>query len=310
MRDGAARGGATILVTGASGQLGTELCRSLALLGRVVPATRAMCDVASRDQVADTIRSIKPDVVVNASGYTAVDAAETDSENAYAVNAVGPGVLAEESRKIGALLVHYSTDYVFDGMSPVPYSEEDPTRPLSVYGRSKLDGEQAVNAAAGAHWTFRTSWIYSSQGSNFMKSIARAARNRDALSVVYDQTGAPTAASLIAEVATLAIREYLQGPEPMPWGIYHVAAAGAVNWHAYARHIIERLIAAGVPVAVTPEHVSPVTAAQYGSAAMRPANSRLDTSKLRRALRIDLPDWQVDADRTLADLLEGERVLG
>jgi len=256
------------------------------------------------------MRSVKPRVVVNASGYTAVDAAETDADLAYAVNAAGPGVLAEEAKALGSLLVHYSTDYVFDGFKRGPYTESDETSPLSVYGRSKLDGERAIEQVGGAHWIFRTSWVFGLQGGNFLKSIARAALTRESLSIVADQTGAPTSTSLLADVTELAVRGYLSSDSPIPSGVYHVAAAGETSWYGYACHIVERLARAGVPLAVTPERVTPITAAEYGSKATRPSNSLLDTSRLRSALGIELPDWQDGVDRVLAQLIEGQKLLG
>ncbi|OAJ51527.1 dTDP-4-dehydrorhamnose reductase [Paraburkholderia ginsengiterrae] len=299
-----------ILVVGARGQLGLELCRSLALLGRVVAVGRDTCDLASAEQIVATVRSVKPRVIVNAGGYTAVDAAETSPELAHAVNAVAPGLLAAEAKALGALIVHYSTDYVFDGAKATPYLEDDATAPLSVYGRSKLDGEIAVQNVDVAHWIFRTSWVFGLQGGNFLKSIARAARSRTSLSVVADQVGAPTPASLLADVTALAVHQYLNGASPMPSGVYHLAAQGETNWHGYARHIVETLAAAGIPLSVKPEDVLPIAAADYGSAAARPANSRLDTSKLRAALNIDLPDWREGVDRALAEFVEGHRLLG
>lgn len=299
-----------ILVVGARGQLGAELCRSLSLLGRVVAVGRDTCDLASAEQIVTTVRSVKPRVIVNAGGYTAVDAAETSADVAHAVNAVAPGLLAAEAKTLGGLMVHYSTDYVFDGTKAAPYTEDDAASPLSVYGRSKLDGELAVQGVDVDHWIFRTSWVFGLQGGNFLKSIANAARSRTSLSVVADQVGAPTPASLLADVTALAVHRYLSGASPMPSGVYHLAAQGETSWYDYARHIVETLAAADVPLAVTPERILPIAAADYGSAAARPANSRLDTSKLRAALNIELPDWREGVDRVLAEFVEGRRLLG
>jgi dTDP-4-dehydrorhamnose reductase len=300
----------TILVIGARGQLGLELSRSLSLVGRVVAVGRDTCNLASAEQIVATVRSVKPRVIVNAGGYTAVDAAETSPELAHSVNAVAPGLLAAEAKALGGLMVHYSTDYVFDGVKADPYREDDATSPLSVYGRSKLDGELAVQNVDVAHWTFRTSWVFGVRGGNFLKSIARAARSRTSLSVVADQVGAPTPASLLADVTALAVHRYLSGASPMPSGVYHLAAQGETSWHGYARHIVERLAASGFPLMVKPEDIRPIAAAKYGSAAARPANSRLDTSKLRAALNIELPDWREGVDRVLAELVEGHRLFG
>jgi len=307
MRDLESRSSArgAILVIGARGQLGAELCRSMSLLGRVVPVGRETCDLANPDAIAATVRSVRPVVIVNAAGYTAVDAAETSGDLAHAVNAVAPGILAAEAKALGSLIVHYSTDYVFDGAKVGSYTEDDLTSPLSVYGRSKLDGELAVQAVGVDHWIFRTSWVFGSHGGNFLKSIARAALSRTSLSVVADQVGAPTSAAVLADVTALAIHRYLSAIPSMPSGLYHLAAGGETNWHQYAVHIVEALAAAGVPLAVKPESVLPITAADYGSAAARPANSRLDTSKLRSALNIELPNWRQGVDRLLAELVEG-----
>jgi dTDP-4-dehydrorhamnose reductase len=286
-----------------------ELQRSLSLLGRVVAVGRDTCDLASAEQIVATMRSVRPRVVINAGGYTAVDAAETNPDEANAINAIAPGLLATEAKALGGLLVHYSTDYVFDGAGNTAYREGDVTSPLSVYGRSKLDGEHAVQAAGAAHWIFRTSWVFGLHGGNFLKSIVRAARARDSLSVVADQIGAPTPASLLADVTALAVHRYLDDVQPMPYGVYHVVAAGETSWHAYARYIVEKLARAGVPLLVSPERVVPIVAAQHGRAAARPANSRLNTSKLRAALNLTLPDWREGVDRVLAELVEGQRLL-
>ncbi|MGF6769032.1 dTDP-4-dehydrorhamnose reductase [Paraburkholderia sp. GAS199] len=313
MRDrdpGFSAGSDTILVTGARGQLGAELCRSLSVVGRVVAVGRDTCDLASADQIVTTMRSVKPRVVINAGGYTAVDLAETEVDAARAINAVAPGLLAAEAKALGSLMVHYSTDYVFDGASEVAYVEDDATSPLSVYGRSKLDGEIAVRDSGADHWVFRTSWVFGLQGANFLKSIARAALTRPTLSVVSDQIGAPTPAALLADVTALAVRGYLGAASPMPYGVYHVAAAGETSWHQYACRIVETLARAGVPVAASPERIAPIAAADYGSRAARPLNSRLDTSRLRAALGVDLPDWRDGVDRVLAQLIEGRQLFG
>ncbi|MFM0363175.1 dTDP-4-dehydrorhamnose reductase [Paraburkholderia sediminicola] len=312
MRDrapGFSEGVDTILVTGARGQVGLELCRSLSLLGRVVAVARDTCDLASADQIVATMRSARPRVVINAGGYTAVDTAETEADVAHAINAVAPGLLAAEAKALGSLMVHYSTDYVFDGASEAPYTEADVTAPLSIYGRSKLDGELAIRDTGADNWVFRTSWVFGLQGANFLKSIARAALTRTSLSVVADQIGAPTPAALLADVTALAVRGYLSGL-PMPYGVYHVAATGETSWYQYACRIVETLARSGVPVAVTPDRIVPIAAADYGSRAARPANSRLDTSCLRAALGVDLPDWSDGVDRVLAQLIEGRRLFG
>ncbi|WP_338925719.1 dTDP-4-dehydrorhamnose reductase [Mycetohabitans endofungorum] len=298
-----------ILVTGCRGQLGQELCRSLSLVGRVVGVSRNECDLGSTEQIVAMMRSVRPAVVVNAAGYTDVDAAETGSDRAWVINAQAPAVLAAEVARLDGLMVHYSTDYVFDGMKACPYVEGDEPRPLSVYGRSKLDGERAVEDAACAYWIFRTSWVFSSYGSNFLKSIARLALSRDSLSVVSDQRGTPTSATLLADITSFAVRDYLWGAGAMQSGLYHVAAGGRTTWHEYALHIVKTLVQNAIPVAVTPNDVRPITTAAYGAAAARPLNSLLDTTKLRTALNVDLPDWREDVERVLTQLIAGRQLL-
>jgi dTDP-4-dehydrorhamnose reductase len=285
------------------------LCRSLALAGRLVALTRVECDLSSPEQIVNAVRSIEPDVVVNAGGYTAVDLAETEAEMAFAVNAKAPAVLAAEALARKALLVHFSTDYVFDGTGSRPYTEQDKPNPLSVYGRSKAEGEQAVVASGCRHFIFRTSWIYGVRGKNFLKTIARAAQTRDALSVVTDQFGAPTSASLVADVTALAVRRYLIGKQSMPSGIYHLTASGETNWYEYARLIVSTLAEAGVALRVDPSRIASVASSDYPTPARRPLNSRLDTSRLREQLEIELPDWREGVREHLALLVAGREAL-
>jgi dTDP-4-dehydrorhamnose reductase len=298
-----------ILILGAGGQVGGELCRSMALAGRVVALTRAECDLSSVEQMVGAIRRVEPDVIVNAGGYTAVDLAESNAEMACAINANAPATLAAEALARQALLVHYSTDYVFDGTSSRPYTEEDEPNPLSVYGRSKADGERAVVASGCKYLIFRTSWIYGVRGKNFLKTIARAAQTRDALSIVADQLGAPTSASLVADVTALAVRRFLIGQKPMPSGIYHLTASGETNWYEYARLIVDTLAQAGVALRVDPGRIASVTSSEYPTPARRPLNSRLDTSLLRQQLEIELPDWQLGVREHLALLVAGREAL-
>jgi len=282
------------LVTGANGQIGFELRRSLAPLGRVVALDRAGCDLSRPDEIRGVVREYRPDVIVNAGGYTAVDKAETEPGLAFAINGVAPGILAEEARVLGALLVHYSTDYVFDGSKDAAYVEADATNPLSVYGQSKLAGEQAIAAAGVQALVLRTCWVAGAHGGNFAKTMLRLARERDSLRVIADQFGAPTTAALNADVtAQIVGRHWLPGDRAsFPSGIYHLCAGGETSWHGYATELLRYAAARGVALRVAPDRIEPLPTAAYPLPAPRPANSRLDTAKLRGTFGIHLPDWR------------------
>jgi len=283
-----------ILLTGCRGQLGRELKRSLECLGRVVACDRHQLDLAQPDALRAAVRSIAPAAIVNAAAYTAVDKAETEPAQADAINALAPGILAEEARRAGALLIHYSTDYVFDGRKPEPYGEDDATAPLSAYGRSKLAGEQAIAAAGGRHLIFRTSWVYGLHGSNFMKTMLRLGRERKELRVVGDQIGAPTWTRHLADVAALVLAR-----RDRPDGLYHLAAAGETSWHGYAEAIFAEARSAGLLQDLPVIHR--IDSADYPLPAARPANSRLDCTRFRRDFGLDLPDWRVGLADCLAD---------
>ena len=295
-----------ILLLGKNGQVGWELQRSLAPLGEVVAVGRdegGLCgDLANLDGLAATVRQVAPDVIVNAAAYTAVDRAESDVELCRTVNALAPGMLAAEAARSGALLVHYSTDYVFDGSGQAPWREDAATGPLSVYGKTKLEGEQAIVAAACRHLIFRTSWVYAARGGNFARTMLRLAGERERLSVVADQIGAPTGADLIADVTAHAIRSACA--QPALCGIYHLAAAGATSWHGYARHVIELARQAGAAIKVADAAIAAVGSEAFPTPAVRPKNSRLDTAKLRSAFALALPEWQHGVTRMLSEILE------
>ncbi|MFS8979515.1 dTDP-4-dehydrorhamnose reductase [Cupriavidus necator] len=284
----------TLLVTGSNGQVGFELRRSLAPLGRVVALERAGCDLSRPDELRRIVRELRPDVIVNPAAYTAVDKAETDIEAAYAINSVAPGVLAEEAKTLGSLLVHYSTDYVFDGRKDGSYVETDKVNPQSVYGKSKLAGEQAIAASGVQALVLRTCWVAGAHGSNFAKTMLKLGRERDSLRVIADQFGAPTTASLIADVtAQIVARHWLSGrPAAFAGGVYHLAAAGETSWHGYATEVLRMAAALGVPLQANLEQIEAIPATAYPLPAPRPANSRLNTSKLRETFGIHLPDWQ------------------
>lgn len=284
-----------LLILGANGQVGGELQRSLAPLGEVIAlgskAEGGLCgDLTQLDALRATIRQLRPDVIVNAAAYTAVDKAESEPELVMAVNGIAPGVLAEEAAALDAWLVHYSTDYVFDGSGSTPWRETDPTGPLNVYGRTKLAGEQAIQAVWHKHLIFRTSWVYAERGNNFIKTMLRLAQERDELRVIDDQIGAPTGADLIADVTAAALQKVWQQPELA--GLYHLAAAGETSWYGYARHVLEQAQLRGLTLRVRPGQVLAIPSSAYSVPAQRPKNSRLDTTRLARELGIVLPRWQ------------------
>jgi dTDP-4-dehydrorhamnose reductase len=284
----------TLLVTGSNGQVGFELRRSLAPLGRVIALDRAACDLSRPDELRRVIREWRPDVIVNPAAYTAVDKAETDADNAYAINGVAPGVLAEEAKALGSLLVHYSTDYVFDGGKDGVYVETDAVNPQSVYGKSKLVGEQAVAESGAQALVLRTCWVAGAHGNNFAKTMLKLGRERDSLRVIADQFGAPTTAALIADVtAQIVARYWLHGQsETFPSGVYHLAAAGETTWHGYATEMLRNAATRGIELKVDLARIEAIPATAYPLPAPRPTNSRLDTSKLRDVFDIHLPDWQ------------------
>jgi dTDP-4-dehydrorhamnose reductase len=284
----------TFLVTGSNGQVGFELRRSLAPLGNVVALDRSGCDLSRPDDIRRVVREHRPDVIVNPAAYTAVDKAESEAELAFAINGTAVEVLAEEAKALGSLLVHYSTDYVFDGSKAGAYVETDAVNPQSVYGKSKLAGEQAIAAAGGANLVFRTCWVAGAHGGNFAKTMLKLGRERDSLRVIADQFGAPTTAALIADVtAQVVARHWLSGDRTaFASGIYHLAAAGETSWHAYASEVLRYAAARGIELKVDPSRIEAIPATAYPLPAPRPANSRLDTGKLRQTFGIHLPDWQ------------------
>lgn len=299
-----------ILLLGKNGQVGWELQRSLAALGEVValdrPGTAELCgDLEDLAGIANTIRQLQPAVIVNAAAYTLVDKAETEPELAQRINADAPALLAQEAAEIGAWLVHYSTDYVFDGSGDKPWQEEDPTGPLSVYGATKRAGEQAILASGAKALIFRTSWVYAARGHNFVKTMLRLAQEREALSVVADQIGAPTSADLIADVTALALSRVLNDPGSAKLsGLYHLVAAGEDSWCGFARYALAEAERAGVALKVGSDQVGAISTADYPTAAPRPLNSRLCTQKLEHTFRLKMPPWQAGVARMLQELLK------
>lgn len=278
-----------ILLLGKGGQIGAALAGALAPLGRVVATGREALDLAQPDSIRATVRQVRPDIIVNAAAWTAVDRAEAERDAAFAVNAIAPGVLAEEAKNLGALLVHYSTDYVYDGAKLGAYVEDDAPGPVNVYGESKLAGDRAIAAGSCRHFIFRTGWVYSARGGNFLLAILRAARERTELRVVDDQRGAPTSAVAIAEATARALAK----PDAAP-GIYHMSAAGETSWHGFAAAILE---AAGLR---TP--LRAIRSGEFVTAARRPRNSLLDNAKLRATFGVTLADWREGLARVMREL--------
>ncbi len=295
-----------ILLLGKNGQVGWELQRSLAVLGNVIavdaestPPRRA--DFLDPEALAALVRSVAPALIVNAAAHTAVDQAEAEPALAFAINAAAVGALAREAAASGAWLVHYSTDYVFDGSGSTPWTEQATPAPLSVYGRSKLAGEELIRASGCRHLILRTSWVYGARGENFAKTMLRLARSRDSLSVIDDQVGAPTGAELLADLtAQVAI---MAAARPELAGTYHATAAGETSWHGYARHVIEFARRSDDSIRVRPEAILPIASEAYAQAAPRPKNSRLDTRLLRERFGLALPAWQSGVERMLNEVL-------
>jgi dTDP-4-dehydrorhamnose reductase len=296
-----------ILLLGKNGQVGWELQRSLAPWGELLALDRhssSHCgDLSQPERLAQTVRDWRPDVVVNAAAHTAVDKAESESDLARCLNATAPAALAQAAAEIGAWLVHYSTDYVFNGQGEQAWHEGDATGPLSVYGQTKLEGEQAIAASGCKHLIFRTSWVYAARGGNFAKTMLRLAAERERLTVIDDQHGAPTGADLIADVTAHAIRQVMDNSAPTLAGIYHLVATGETSWHGYASHVIAqaRLIQPQQSLKVT--EVAPVPTTAFPTPAQRPLNSRLKTDKLQQAFGLVLPPWQQGVNRMLSEIL-------
>ncbi len=291
-----------IVILGATGQVGREVSRALPAVGEVVACDRSRADLEHPDRVADLLAHERPDVIVNAAAYTAVDKAEREPDRAQLINATAVATIAAEARRQDALLIHYSTDYVFDGQATGCYRETDPTSPLSIYGATKLAGERAIAESGCRHYLFRTSWVYATHGANFLKTMLRLAANRDDLAVVADQVGAPTSAALIADITAECIRRSADASLALPLGLYHLAPQGTTTWHGYAVFLLAAARDRGLPVRVSPDGIRPLTTAEYPTAARRPANSRLDTLKLTTALARSLPKWEDGVLAAVAEL--------
>lgn len=296
-----------IVLLGATGQVGRELAEALPAIGELVTCDRSAANLEQPDEVVTLLARERPDVIVNAAAYTAVDRAETEPERAELVNATAVAAIAAEAARRHALLVHYSTDYVFDGQTSGRFTEADEPRPLSVYGATKLAGERAVAAAGGRHYVFRTSWVYAAHGANFLRTILRLAGEREELAVVADQTGAPTSAALVAGVTAEVLHRLADPDRTVPPGLYHLAPGGETTWHGYAEFLLTAAREAGLPVRVPPGAIRPLMTSEYPTAARRPANSRLCTVKLETALARRLPSWEDGVREAVAALAAVDR---
>ena len=285
-----------ILISGKTGQVAVELQKHLAGLGELIVLGRDVLDLSQPDQIRAQVRAHKPDLLIIAAAHTAVDQAENEPELAFAINAIAPGVFAEEAAALGIPLIHYSTDYVFDGRKPAPYTEDDATNPLGVYGKSKLAGELAIAASGAQHLILRTSWVYSTHGKNFLLTMQRLLQERSELRVVADQIGAPTWAGTIAQ-STRALIERWQSGDAAAWGTYHLTASGETSWFGFTQAIAGHLTAQGKACAT----LEPIPASAYPTPAARPQNSRLDCSKLAREWGVTQPDWEAALSECVAE---------
>jgi dTDP-4-dehydrorhamnose reductase len=294
-----------ILLLGAKGQVGWELQRSLAPLGQLKICNRTTVDFEDASQLQSVIRQFAPTVIVNAAAYTAVDLAESEVDKAFNINAKAVEILAIEAKSLDAWLIHYSTDYVFDGTNSEAYVETDTPNPQSIYGKSKLQGEDAIRESGCSHLIFRTSWVYATRGANFAKTMMRLAKERDELKVVADQFGAPTSAELIADVTALCLFGLTSGSVPSEnfSGTYHLVAAGETSWHGFAQYVVGAAQKNGEVFRVAPDKIQAITTEQYPTPAKRPANSRLESKKLAKTFKLSMPSWQTHVDRMIAEIV-------
>jgi len=293
-----------LLLLGSNGQLGWELQRSISMLGELKVCDRNTVDFFDLDGLRKLIRGYKPDVIVNAAAYTDVDKAESDEENAFRVNSKAVDLLAQEAKVLDAWLIHYSTDYVFDGTKMGAYIEEDKTNPLSIYGKTKLQGEEVIKKSKCKYLIFRTSWLYGTHGKNFFKTIIKLAKERDELRVVSNQIGAPTSAELVADVTSLCLYRIAQNSLSSKEisGIYHLTSTGKASWYDFAKYVIIEAKKSGGVFLTNPENIIAINASEYVLPAKRPANSLLDTQKLCKTFNLQLPVWQIHADRVIREL--------
>lgn len=293
-----------ILVTGKDGQVGHELMRSLAPLGKLVGVGVKECDLAQSAEIDALLDRVKPDIIINPAAYTEVDKAESQPAIAHAVNAEAPELLARFAARHNIPIIHFSTDYVFDGMKDGAYLEDDEANPGSVYGKTKWLGEEAVRKVAAKHIIIRTSWVFGSHGVNFLKTMLKLAQERDKLSVVSDQFGAPTSARMLADVVAQIVTELGEPGSDRKYGTYHVAARGETSWHGYAKVVVEKAIMLGMEVKINPKEIKPISSKEYPMPAPRPANSRLDTTKVRTVFSVSLPEWQDEVEKVIQELVK------
>lgn len=292
-----------ILLLGKNGQLGWALRCSLAILGEVVACDRTEADLENLEQLQAVVREVSPQIIVNAAAYTAVDKAESEPERAFLVNSKAVELLAKEASLLNAWLIHYSTDYVFDGTKEGPYLETDATHPINIYGKTKLFGEEAIRASGCKHLILRTSWVYAARGNNFIKTMLRVAQEHNEIKVVFDQIGAPTSAEMLADVTTCCLYrlQYDASFVAHQGGTYHLSAAGSTSWHGFAQFILNEAVRHGVKLSATSENVRAIPTSEYPLPAKRPANSQLTTEKITTTFGITLPPWQLHARRTVAE---------
>lgn len=294
-----------VLLLGCNGQVGWELQRSLSPLGELTALSRhgrngLAGDLSDTESLTATVKTVSPDVIVNAAAYTAVDQAESESEKARLINAEAPARLAREAKKADSWLVHYSTDYVFDGNGSTPWREDDPAGPINIYGQTKLEGEEAIRESGCHHLIFRTSWVYAARGKNFIRTMLKLASERDSLKVINDQFGAPTGAELIADMTAHALRSALN--DKSLCGSYHLAASGETTWYEYARLIICEAARLGMEMKTPPENITPVPSEEFPKTAARPRNSRLETNRLQNAFGLHMPSWEAGVIRCIQEL--------
>ena len=295
-----------ILVTGMKGQVGFELMKTLAPLGKVIGVDVNECDLAQSAMIDALLDRVKPDIIINPAAYTAVDKAESEPTVAHAVNAQAPKTLARQASRRNIPIIHFSTDYIFDGEKDGPYLEDDPANPKSVYGKTKWLGEEAVRSNAAKHVILRTSWVFGAHGVNFLKTMLKLSKERDKMSVVSDQVGAPTSARLLAEVTAEIVKQLLQEFSYRKYGTYHLVAEGETSWHGYAQVVVEKAIKHGMAVKINPKDIKPISSKEYPMPAPRPSNSRLDTTKVSTVFSVSLHKWQDEVEKVIKELVRVE----
>lgn len=291
-----------ILLTGKNGQVGFELNSSLPKLGKILAVGRKDCNLNDVDSLRDLIHNYRPNIIINAAAYTEVDKAEKENTLARAINEVAPRILAEEAQKLGSFLIHFSTDYVFDGLKQKAYVEEDLPKPINIYGATKLAGELAVQNHCNQYLILRTSWVVGSHGNNFIKKILDFALSHDKLNIVNDQFGSPTSAKLLSDLTCVLIERYMREGKNFPFGLYHLSATGKTNWHQYACHVISRARILKKKIKVAPDKIKGVPSSEYKRDAKRPCNSVLNTEKFQKVFNINIPSWQKGVDEVIDEM--------